>query len=239
MGVFAGPEARSLRLYGCELWDIWTPKELSHFVYAAAARELVVEGSYLHGGSDGHFIKAKAVDVRVRYNFIHQQGHTDANLINTWGCGSNRIIGNAILSDDRKDAVFAIDMTKRKAYGDLVPCPVGQKEAVVAYNSFWKRGAAKWSALLFEKYGTDLTLVNNVIAGAELLRQHGERFPINNRNTLIRGFADERLHLPAEAGKPAVDAPVVPDRQYRHPAGTAPRGNGQEMGAYQTSREEG
>ncbi|MFP4561460.1 MAG: nitrous oxide reductase family maturation protein NosD, partial [Thiohalorhabdus sp.] len=237
MGVLAVPGAGSLRIYDSEIYAIDDPGEHAHFVYGGENAELVLEGNYLHGGSDGHFIKAKSVDARIRYNFIHQQARTDANIINIWGCGENQVVGNAIRSGAQDHPAIAMDFTPRVNYGERVPCPVDHARAEVAFNSYLKEGRRGWSALVMDKVGMDLVLKNNVVAGASLLHEGGDgEATLEGENARVQGFED-RLLRPARP-IPAVDSPVVPDRQYT-PVGTEARENASIMGAYGTRRREG
>ncbi|SCY13077.1 right-handed parallel beta-helix repeat-containing protein [Thiohalorhabdus denitrificans] len=236
MGVLAVPGAGSLRIYDSEIYAIHDPGEHAHFVYGGENAELVMEGNYLHGGSDGHFIKAKSVDSRIRYNFIHQRARTDANIINIWGCGENQVIGNAIRSEARGHPAIAMDFTPRVNYGEGVPCPVDHARAEVVYNSYLKEGKKGWSALVMDKVGMDLVLKNNLVAGASLLRGGDHRgASLERENARVRGFGD-RLLRPVRT-VPAVASPTKPDRQYS-PIGTEARGAANVMGAYGASRGE-
>ncbi|MFA9460981.1 hypothetical protein [Thiohalorhabdus methylotrophus] len=235
MGILAASDAGSLQIYNSEIYDMHDPDEYAHFVYAGENEELIMEGNYLHGGTDGHFIKAKAVDVRLRYNYIRQENRTDANIINIWGCGDNRVLGNAILSEVHGHPAVAMDLTARRNYGKTIPCPVDRERAFIAYNSFLKEGKRGWSALLLEKYGSDLVLKNNVVAGADLVRGQQEvGVLLEQYNARVRDFQDALLHPGRSI--PAVHTTVKPARQYA-PVGTEPRANARDMGAYAVARD--
>jgi len=246
MGVFASRahrlEVRDSVLYGMDDRD-----ELAHFIYGGELDELVVEGNYLYGGSDGHFIKAASVATEIRYNYVRNTRATDAALIDVWGCGANRVIGNVLFS--RHDGPGnAIKVHNR---GDGTPgppfrtCPVQEAKAEVAYNSYWKQGGSNTS-FLAESYngpasGTpplELRVVNNVVAlpaqGGKLVyagEDRSARFADNLYSRSPAGFyRDERLHR--EETRPAAPGVEPPARQYAHPAATEDRQGPAVMGAY-------
>ena len=245
MGVF-GARAKSLELYNSRLYAMTDRNELAHFVYGAELERLVVEGNDLRSGSDGHFIKAASVDTVIRYNRIRNTRATDAALIDVWGCGTNRIVGNVL---DSEHAGFgqAIKVHNR---GDGTPgppfaqCPVNNASVEVAYNSYRKRGGSN-TAFVAESYngpasGTGplrVRLVNNAVAipatGGKLFYDGADssaRFPDNQYGHDPEAlFRDDGLH-PADP-RPAV-AGRVPDRQYAHPVGTEARPDGAIMGAF-------
>jgi hypothetical protein len=230
MGVFAGPGAGRLEIYDSEIWDIHDNNEKAHFIYAGENDVLIAEGNYLHGGTDGHIIKAKSVDSALRYNYIDQESFTDINLIDVWACGSNRIIGNVIRSADTGEAVNAIGLTQRTR--EDKPCPVApRKSATVLYNSYLKRGDARWSTFIDNKENAALELKNNAIANARLLRRADDSWiGDDGDNASPSGFADARLH-PAST-EAAVCASARPGKEYAHTAGTRSRADGGDMGAY-------
>jgi hypothetical protein len=230
MGIFAGPGAGRLEIYNSEIWDIHDNSEKAHFIYGAENDLLIAEGNYLHGGTDGHFIKAKSVDSALRYNYIDQEAFTDINLIDVWACGSNRIIGNAIRTVETDEAVNAIGLTRRTR--EDKPCPVGpRKSATVLFNAYLKRGAARWSTFIDNKENAALELKNNAIANARLMRRADDSWIGDDAdNASPSGFADARLHIASTEA--AVCASARPGKEYAHTAATRSRADGGDMGAY-------
>jgi len=172
MGIFSAPGAESLQVYDSELWNMHDRNEWSHFIYGAESNELIVKGTYLHGGTDGHFIKAQSVNVVLENNTIRQEVYTDINLIDVWGCGDNTVRGNDIRSADTWEGVHAIGITTRK--GGDTPCPVNRASFLAEGNRYEKLGSQKWSTFVVNRYdplmGASLVLKNNTISNAWLIR---------------------------------------------------------------------
>lgn len=179
MGVLSGPQAESLQVLDSELHSMDDPNEKAHFVYGGESTELVVRNTYLHGGTDGHFIKAKSVHSTIVDNVIEQQAFTDINLIDVWACGDNVVSGNTITTVDTTEAVTAIGITKRTSEAE--PCPVEGFSLVGEGNTFVKNGEARWSRFVDNRWTEDappeqITLSNNNVTNAVYYRDKDRQF---------------------------------------------------------------
>ncbi|MFA9461266.1 right-handed parallel beta-helix repeat-containing protein [Thiohalorhabdus sp. Cl-TMA] len=239
MGILASTNSERLEIINSEFYDTDDPTENGHLVYAGQVKDLVIRGSYFHGARNGHLIKAKSVNVTIENNFLHDTHGTTANLINIWGCGNNRVIGNAIVSENTSGAVQAMDVTVRKRYGDVKPCPVNHANLTVAYNSFLKKGETLWSSLLLDVYEMDSMVVENNLATNARLVKDGTTTGVywypgdwNGKNaTMNEGqYVDQYLHV--NSAPAAVSSQNQPDRQYAHPTSTEARSDASTMGAY-------
>ncbi|HKJ77452.1 MAG TPA: right-handed parallel beta-helix repeat-containing protein, partial [Gammaproteobacteria bacterium] len=240
MGVLAAQGTGRMEIHNSEIWDMTDPGENGHLIYAAKTKHLVVKGSYLHGAHDGHMIKAKAINVDIENNYLYNDFWTDTNLINIWGCGTNKVIGNAFLSDDKDHAVQAMDVTERNAYGVIQACPVDTATIDIAYNSFLKRGQKLWSSLFIDYYDMDsISIENNLVANARLMTDgntygsYWETGDYNGKNVSVTeaDFLDDYLHV--SSAPAAVSSENPPTAQYKHPTSTEPRDDTSTMGAYQ------
>lgn len=243
MGILASTNSERLEIHDSEFYDMDEPTQNGHLVYAGQVKDLVIKGSYFHSARNGHMIKAKSVNVDIENNYLLDNYGTTANLINIWGCGTNRVVGNAIVSENRDGAVQAMDVTVRKRYGDVKPCPVNNADITIAYNSFLKKGETLWSSLLLDVYDMDsMTIENNLVTGARLVKDGTTQgvywYPGDwngkNQSYAADQYLDDQLHV--ESAPSAVDSAHEPTEQYRHPMATEPRDNAYNMGAYSISQ---
>ncbi|HKJ87348.1 MAG TPA: right-handed parallel beta-helix repeat-containing protein [Gammaproteobacteria bacterium] len=243
MGILASVGAQRLEVINSEIWDMDEPTQNGHLIYAGQVKNLVVKGSYLHGARNGHMIKAKSVNVDIENNYLHDDLGTSADLINIWGCGNNKVIGNAIVSENKTDAVQAMDVTVRKGYGKVRPCPVDHANITIAYNSFLKKGDTLYSSLLLDKYDMDsMVIENNLVTHARLVKDGSTTgvywYPgdWNGKNMTVKEgiYTDPYLHV--DSAPLAVDSDNLPTAQYSHPTSTENRDDTSNMGAYAYSQ---
>ncbi|MFA9461265.1 right-handed parallel beta-helix repeat-containing protein [Thiohalorhabdus methylotrophus] len=243
MGILASTESERLEVIDSEIWDMDEPTQNGHLIYAGQVKDLIVRGSYLHGARNGHLIKAKSVNVVIENNHLHDDKRTTANLINLWGCGNNRVVGNAIVSENQSGAVQAMDVTARKRYGNVQPCPVDEAKLTVAYNSFLKKGQTLYSSLLLDVYDMDeMVIENNLVTNARLMKD-GTTTGVywypgdwNGKNMALEeeAYIDRFLHV--DSAPSAVPSENEPVGQYAHPSSTTVREEAFTMGAYPISQ---
>ncbi|MFP4616401.1 MAG: right-handed parallel beta-helix repeat-containing protein, partial [Thiohalorhabdus sp.] len=239
MGILASTNSERLEIHDSEFYDMDEPTQNGHLVYAGQVEDLVIKGSYFHGARNGHLIKAKSVNVDIENNYLHDDLGTTANLINIWGCGTNRVVGNAIVSENKSEAVQAMDVTVRKRYGEVKPCPVDNADITIAYNSFLKKGETLYSSLLLDVYDMDdMTIENNLVTNARLVKDgttEGEYWNPGDWNGKNQSLPEDQYLddlLRVESAPSAVDSEHEPSEQYKHPLATEPRDNAYNMGAY-------
>lgn len=181
MGVFSGPGAESLQIYDSEIYDIGVrhTSSYSHFIYGGESMELIVKDSHLHGGVDGHLIKAKSVDVLLEGNVIEQKRHTDFNLVDVWGCGENVLRNNRMVSADTREPVIAVGITRRTR--EDKPCPVETATFLAEGNTYMKKGRQGWSRFVDNRYlkGVPVeyvTLADNDVTNAVYYRDANREF---------------------------------------------------------------
>ncbi|MFA9461267.1 hypothetical protein [Thiohalorhabdus methylotrophus] len=243
MGILASTNSERLEILNSEFYDTDEPTQNGHLVYAGQVKNLVIKGSFFHSARNGHMIKAKSVNVDIENNYLLDNYGTTANLINIWGCGTNRVVGNAIVSENTSGAVQAMDVTVRKRYGDVKPCPVNNADITIAYNSFWKKGETLWSSLLLDVYDMDsMTIENNLVTNARLVKDgtttgvywYPGDWNGKNQSYPANQYLDDLLHV--ESAPSAVSSEHQPTEQYQHPMATESRDNAYNMGAYSISQ---
>lgn len=192
MGIFSSPGAELLHVVDSEVYAIDDPNEKAHLVYGAESDRLILENSYVHGGTDGHIVKAQSVDVEIRNSRIVQEGPTDINVIDVWGCGTNVIAGNEI--EQANDHIHGIGFTGRTS--EDKPCPAGDvHSAEVRDNTYVKNGEQKWSGFIRQAYSqmslADLTIENNVVDNAWLYRDADQKIAVGDLNGTNTTSADD------------------------------------------------
>lgn len=169
MGILAGPDATLTEIVDSEFYGMDDPNEKAHFIYGGESERLVVRNTYLHGGTDGHFIKAKSVHSTIEGNRIEQEAYTDINLIDVWACGENLVHNNHLTSFAVDDGVNAIGITGRTS--EKKPCPVDTATFQAEGNTFIKNGEPRWSRFVDNRWTPGMpykavTLANNDVTGA-------------------------------------------------------------------------
>jgi glycosyltransferase involved in cell wall biosynthesis len=211
----------------------------SHNIYVGRVRRFTLRFSYSHDAHKGHEVKSRAQSTYVLYNRLTDEDDGDsAYLIDIPEAGRAYIVGNILEKGARADNPSAI------AFGAENPSAQGNGALWIVNNSFYNR-------LLDATFAANRTrlpawIINNALAGAPLTLLDGAGVEHHNfrqpRPSMVdaaaydfRPTADSPLIDAGAEPDPSVDALLVPQFEYVHPAGGSrrPKVGPLDIGAYE------
>ncbi len=197
----------------------------AHNVYVGVSGQVIFRFNYSHESNVGHLFKSRAARTVIAYNYLadHATG-TSSRSIDLPDGGRDLIIGNVI--DHGASSVNRTIIgygTENSRYDD--------NALQIVNNTFYNRYL---NALAIDNRRATVValVVNNLFAGAPLVRLEGAGKLIGNMDRADNGLVDPRDgDYSINASSPAVDAgvdPVTlglpdPDREYVHPVSARSR----------------
>lgn len=196
----------------------------SHHLYVGAVRSLTVTGSWFRDADVGHELKSRAARNEIVGNLLDDADGAASYSIDLPNGGLSLVAGNVVVQGPSSENSTLV------SYGAEGLTQPSRRLWVVANTFVNRRSSGTFVALA---PGSRATLRNNLLVGpGELVA--GERADARGSLRVDAGSFVDASGAPAPdlhllASSPAVDRGVRvprrwrPDREYVHPAGSAPR----------------
>lgn len=201
------------------------PGRFSHGLYIGALKRFTLVGSHVTGTDRGHQVKSRARENHIRYNRIEDiPGGNSSRLVDLPNCGLSFVVGNDLHQADSTQNVDAI------GYG-AEGCDDRTEEErrlFVVNNTFVNEA---WNGALVRNHaGGQVSVFNNLTYGrGRFLLGRGEK---GNNYFANLGHRQRGSWLPPRRSRaiggarelPSYDGtPLMPERVFASPAGTAAR----------------
>ncbi|MBV8123166.1 MAG: hypothetical protein JO370_03685 [Paucibacter sp.] len=251
-GILTGDNAGALEILDSEFGFNGAGDGLSHAIYTGHIPRLTVTGSYFHHAREGHLIKSRAAESRIYYNRITDEpGGRASYEIDLPNGGLAYVVGNIAQqsagSTNGHLISFGVEGYVGKthqlflSFNTLVNSLPGRGEFLLIKPGKFKLYAA--NNVLVGVGGIDLagqkTALQTPWHGndrlGEFLAEDNAQALLLNNNVLLHGqdFSDAgafdfrprpspRAPLGVANLEPGDDMPVVPEREYVHPAHSRP-----------------
>jgi len=227
-GILAGGTAEALIIEDSEFGHNGAGDGYSHNLYVGAIPKLTVTGSYFHHARGGHLLKSRAAESRILYNRLTDEVEGRASYELEFPNGGRAyVIGNIIQQSKTTENPYIVSFG---AEGYKHPA-----NALYLINNTLADDLPQSGHFLSAQPGLqEIKAWNNLLLGKRPLNSAGlDGEFVNNPNVGKESFVladrydyriprDSPLQRTYRAPEPVNGVPLVPEREYVHPASSRP-----------------